>query len=682
MTDRRAVGVLRQVGDAARASAPDAALLAWFAAERDEAAFAELVRRHGPTVLGVCRRVARHTQDAEDAFQAVFLVLAMKAESLTRPELLGNWLYGVAYRVARRARRSAARRRAREGQVATMPEPVTQAPEPAADLAAAIDDALAELPERFRAAVLLCDLHELPRSEAATRLGIPEGTLSSRLAAGRKRLADRLARRGVTAPAAGLTAALGGPATAVPPGLAARAVSAAVAWASGGVVPAVLRQLATEGGMTMTRAIAWATAACAAMGLAVGAVAAWPGDDPGKPKPPAPVVKADGDKPKQPEEVGRLPAVASRPRLVHQLRLTDFSGGLPIWSPDGTLLAVHGHAEVAQQVRIYDVQKLAGRTLLHTEEPSPDLGFVGDPLSYVTDFRSGGQINAIRQLRFWQIPKEAASITAPYRVVDYYPEDGQPVAFLPDGKAAIFVNNDAANSSVVRLIDTATGKPLKELLRISGKWIGCGLSPDGKTVVVVYNQVRHMGQNPKDKQAGSKDKRTVKTLTTVIESREVGSGKQRWVREVMSREWDVSVNRRPVVYSPDGELLAVTPHAIRQDEQSQVPFDNVWLLDAATGKDGPGLEEQGHFYSMGMSFSHDGRLLVGAVQPNDGNNYLRVWDTRTGKVRKTWQGNASATFAPDRPVLAILESVEEVVPGGKARQTAILGLWDVSGLVK
>jgi DNA-directed RNA polymerase specialized sigma24 family protein len=97
--------MLRQVGDAARAPAPDAALLAWFAVERDEAAFAELVRRHGPTVLGDCRRLARHPQDAEDAFQAVFLVLATKAGTLTRPELLGNWLYGVAYRVARSTRR-------------------------------------------------------------------------------------------------------------------------------------------------------------------------------------------------------------------------------------------------------------------------------------------------------------------------------------------------------------------------------------------------------------------------------------------------------------------------------------------------------------------------------------------------------------------------------------------------
>lgn len=117
MADRRAAGILQRLGDAGRWSLPDAALLAWFAAERDEAAFVELVRRHGPIVFGVCRRVVRHQQDAEDAFQAVFLILARKAGRVARPELLANWLYCVAYRVARKARRSAARRRAREEEI-------------------------------------------------------------------------------------------------------------------------------------------------------------------------------------------------------------------------------------------------------------------------------------------------------------------------------------------------------------------------------------------------------------------------------------------------------------------------------------------------------------------------------------------------------------------------------------
>src|SRR5690242_5073698 len=101
----------------------DGQLLGCFVADRDEAAFAALVRRHGPMVLGVCRRVLRHEQDAEDAFQAAFLVLARKAAAIARRGLLGNWLYGVAHRTALDARAAADRRRARERQVSPMPEP-------------------------------------------------------------------------------------------------------------------------------------------------------------------------------------------------------------------------------------------------------------------------------------------------------------------------------------------------------------------------------------------------------------------------------------------------------------------------------------------------------------------------------------------------------------------------------
>lgn len=190
------------------AEVPDRDLLARFVAARDEEAFAEIVRRHGPMVLAACRRVTHHPHDAEDAFQAAFLVLARRAGHVARPELLANWLYGVAYRTALEAR--AARRRAEERVVPVAPEPVAPPPpDDTTELRAVIDEELAKLPDKYRSAVVLCDLEGLPRATAAAQLGIPEGTLSSRLAHARKVLAERLTRRGVTASATAVVAALG-----------------------------------------------------------------------------------------------------------------------------------------------------------------------------------------------------------------------------------------------------------------------------------------------------------------------------------------------------------------------------------------------------------------------------------------------------------------------------------------
>ena len=163
----------------------DRDLLARFASTRDEDAFAELVRRHGTMVFGVCRRVTRHPQDAEDAFQAAFVVLARRAAQVRNPEQLANWLYGVAYRTALEAR--ATRRRVQEQPVSAAPEPAAP-PEPddTADLRRVIDEELAKLPDKYRSAVVLCDLEGMPRAAAAAQLQIPEGTLSSRLAQARK----------------------------------------------------------------------------------------------------------------------------------------------------------------------------------------------------------------------------------------------------------------------------------------------------------------------------------------------------------------------------------------------------------------------------------------------------------------------------------------------------------------
>jgi RNA polymerase sigma factor (sigma-70 family) len=212
----------------------DGQLLGRFLDTREEAAFASLVRRHGPMVLGVCRRVLGHAHDAEDAFQATFLVLARKASSVLKREAVGSWLYGVAYRTALRARARAVRRRATERQVQDMPHPEV-APAEARDWQALLDEALNGLPEKYRAAVVLCDLEGRTRREAARQLRLPEGTLSSRLAAARRMLAKRLARQGLSLSGGALAAALAESAAsaAVPGPLAVATVQAAVLVAAG-----------------------------------------------------------------------------------------------------------------------------------------------------------------------------------------------------------------------------------------------------------------------------------------------------------------------------------------------------------------------------------------------------------------------------------------------------------------
>ena len=185
----------------------DGQLLGCFIDHRDEAAFAALVKRHGPMVWGVCRRLLNH-HDAEDAFQAAFLVLFRKAASIVPREMVANWLYGVARQTALQARRTAARRSARERQVTEMPEPAVAAQGLWHDLQPLLDQELCRLPDTHRSVIVLCDLEGKTRKEAARQLGLPEGTVGSRLARARAMLAKRLARHGLAVSGAALAGLL------------------------------------------------------------------------------------------------------------------------------------------------------------------------------------------------------------------------------------------------------------------------------------------------------------------------------------------------------------------------------------------------------------------------------------------------------------------------------------------
>jgi RNA polymerase sigma factor (sigma-70 family) len=229
------VKYLRQVSLPRGGCGPtDGQLLGAFVASRDEAAFGMLVRRHAGMVLGVCQRILGNVHDAEDAFQAAFLVLARKAASVIPREQVGNWLHGVALRAALEARARRARRRARERQVTDMPHPSAAPDVDWQELHRLLDEALCRLPAKYRSGIILCDLEGRSRKEAARQLGVPEGTLSSRLATGRQMLARRLARHGITVPAVGLAAALAEQATAASVGPALLGAAARMALAAAG----------------------------------------------------------------------------------------------------------------------------------------------------------------------------------------------------------------------------------------------------------------------------------------------------------------------------------------------------------------------------------------------------------------------------------------------------------------
>jgi RNA polymerase sigma factor (sigma-70 family) len=197
---------LRRAVQPSGAGLPDGQLLRQYFAYRDEAAFAALVRRHGPMVLAVCRRYLGRAEDAEDAFQAAFIVLARKGHRVAGQPTIGGWLHGVAYHVALNVRNRVARRLGKERQVEIMPHPLVMPEEDQSELLAVLDRELTRLPEKYRLPVVLCELEGRSRKEAARQLGLPEGTLSSRLGRARKMLAKRMSGHGAAVTGASLAA--------------------------------------------------------------------------------------------------------------------------------------------------------------------------------------------------------------------------------------------------------------------------------------------------------------------------------------------------------------------------------------------------------------------------------------------------------------------------------------------
>jgi RNA polymerase sigma-70 factor (ECF subfamily) len=250
----------------------DAQLLERFAARRDECAFEALVRRHGPTVFGVCRRILGNTHDAEDAFQATFLVLARKAASIGRGELVAGWLYAVARQTAKKARALNVRKQTKERQVTQMIEADEVAHDPWDDRLRLLEEELSRLPDRYRFPIIFCELEGKTHREAADQLGWPVGTVSGRLSRARRILRERLARRdqalsGTTLPA---VFARGSVSPRLPFSLVSATVKAACEFGSRSFGPDVISVQAATLADTMMRQLMLKKLAILALSLAIG----------------------------------------------------------------------------------------------------------------------------------------------------------------------------------------------------------------------------------------------------------------------------------------------------------------------------------------------------------------------------------------------------------------------------
>jgi RNA polymerase sigma factor (sigma-70 family) len=592
----------------------DGELLERFAARREETAFAELVRRHGPMVLGVCRGVLHHRQDAEDAFQATFLVLARKAATVRRRQSVGGWLHAVAYRLAQKARARAARRRDVERQAPPAPADAPVLDLSVRDLLVAVHEELGRLPEKYRAPLVLCHLQERTQDEAARLLGCTEATLRGRLYRGRERLRGRLVRRGLTLPA-GLSAFLLGR------GLTAAAVPAALTDAAlramSGSPPASVAALAEGVVRALSLPKAWLAAAAllilGALGLGAGLLA---GPQPEAPRR-GPQLPATGKgplvaKPHTDAQGDPLP-----PGAVARLGTERFRHGRPIGalavSPDGKLLVTCGRHDWND---LYLWDAATGR-LLHCLKQGGNRGTLG-AVSFSPDSRvvTAGAYNGI--VRRWE--------AATGKELELLKDEGIPasgtmacqLAYTPDGKrlAAIF------HLKMIRMWDLTTGKLLPQFAGEHGKHIlGLTISPDGKLLAT-------------------------------------GGWEQEGPQRFVIRLWDLDAGKvarrlvgarggvEAVAFSPDGKCLASAAYYER----------GPLLWEVATGKLLRRFDAGAEVEARAVAFSADGKTLASA------DKVVRVWDAATGKEqRRLPQATRNLTFGPDgRTLYAAAEGAVRV----------------------
>jgi RNA polymerase sigma factor (sigma-70 family) len=622
------VRYIRDLPRPSRGAAPaDQALLEQFAAHADEAAFAELVGRHGRLVLGVCRRVLRCEQDAEDAFQATFLVLARKASSIRQGKSLASWLYGVAWRSAARLRDRLAEQRRYERRLA--PPQTTAPPDPSwREVQELMHEELARLPEAYRAPLVLCYLEGKTQCEAAQLLGWGKDVLRGRLDRGRERLRRRLARRGITVSAVLLTAAVseGAPASAA---LLQAAAQLAVGSANApveSVANAVCRGLL----VSRLKATGLILMAAAALGAAAG-LRAVPGPQDAQKQaridtPPragqvmaAPQTDRGGD----PLPAGALARLGTlRFRHDYDLRTLVFGPG------DKTLISAAGD----RTIRVWDVA--SGKVLASLTGHRARI----NALALSSDGKTLASAGDDRSVHLWDL-----AAGKELRRLEGHDGDVTRVAFAPDGRTLASAGADRT----IRLWDVAAGREQRRLVGHHEVY-SLGFAPDGKALAC----------------GGYDPARAGPSQLTVVQW-EVTSGKE-------LRRHDGYCSH---VFAQGGKVLVTTS------------YEHLRVWDAAAGTAQRDLPAQGHKRDVVTGFglgwqilntpvvaSPDGKMIAAATYEHSteawGARVVRLWDLETGKVlhalgHTSWGLDALA-FSADGKTLA-------VSPGNGA-----IGLWDVA----
>jgi RNA polymerase sigma factor (sigma-70 family) len=617
------VHYLSRLAGADAADLADADLLDRFCTGREEAAFTLLVQRHGPAVLGVCRRLLGNAADAEDAFQATFLVLLRKAGSIRKRTSLGSWLYGVAYRVATKARARSARRAAGPpaAAAAAYDNPLDESAR--RELCAVLDEEIHRLPERYRTPLVLCGLEGKTCEQAARALSWPKSSLAHRLGRARELLQQRLARRGVVLSAALLASALANEARAVVPAPLALATVRMLAQAAAGALPAAAPAVTLANGAVRGMALAkWPAilALVPLLGLAVAGAALFPGprDDPkqAEPGPGALPAKAEApaagrtDDQGDPLPEGAIARVGSA-RLRHGRHLYHLA-----YSPDGKVLASVGSGVL----RLWDAAsgKLLGDATIPENEFFTQSVFCDDGKTVLV--HGAGSFH-------WFDARTGKEV----RRADIGPGKAHG-CLSPRGDAVAFVRG----AKEVLLYDLSSGKE-RRAWKTERNWDWeLAFSPDGKTLAAIdWDQKRPFNDQ----------RRTVVLLDTATGQRrcEIAWGTERLGKLTFSRDgkrlmahhlgggvrvWSTATGEllsSLTAPNPGLVITAFTPEGDAVALGSQ--YVGVPLLDLRTGKELANF--RAHPTVTALAFAPDGKTLATA----GGVGAIMQWDLASGQKR-------------------------------------------------